>query len=489
MKKTSVFKISSGLTNDQRKALELFKTWLENNYSGNPYILSGYAGSGKTYLSMKLLRLVEEKDLCWTVAAPTHKAVGVLRQSLAFEKLRPTWYPSTIHRLLRLKLKRKGDLEVCERTNQTQSSLEQLGLVLIDEASMIDSNLLEIIFECAQAFGTRIVFVGDPAQLPPVGEEESSVFTINRALKAQLNEVIRHQGPVLDLANHFREGSLPSSAPPCMPILRTEKGAVGFLGHQEWLEQAKESLRQSMENSNPDGARILCYTNRNLESLVPHARRAIHGEMADQLPVLPGEVLISRQAVMAAASVNGVAVGEEPDMVIGSNREMIVKDVTPERFNLMEVGLAQIDELDVPIIETLIANVICGEMQLSLRLIPPADSVSRKILNSTLQKIKNQAKEADKQNSRALWRLFFLVRDSFASLGPASVLTVHRSQGSTFEEVYVASDVFWPGNTLLRKQLVYVAVSRASKGVWILGNEKIHTSNKGWEEFLKNRGN
>ena len=34
---------------------------------------------------------------------------------------------------------------------------------------------------------------------------------------------------------------------------------------------------------NPDAARILCYTNRSLDRLVPHARRAIHGEMADQM--------------------------------------------------------------------------------------------------------------------------------------------------------------------------------------------------------------
>ena len=130
------------LTSDQSKALSLFSSWLDNDKAKSPFVLSGYAGSGKTYLSMSFLELVEAKNICWTLVAPTHKAVGVLLRCLADKGLKPTWYPSTIHRLLRLKVKRKGDLEICEATEKTSNSLEQLGLVLIDESSMIDSTLL-----------------------------------------------------------------------------------------------------------------------------------------------------------------------------------------------------------------------------------------------------------------------------------------------------------------------------------------------------------
>ena len=99
------------LTEDQTSSIKSFNLWLDKKYMGDPFVLSGYAGSGKTFLSMRFLKLVEKKKLCWTVVAPTHKAVGVLRLAMELENLRSTWYPSTIHRLLRLKLKRKGDLE------------------------------------------------------------------------------------------------------------------------------------------------------------------------------------------------------------------------------------------------------------------------------------------------------------------------------------------------------------------------------------------
>lgn len=448
------------LTADQQAAAAAFAAWLAVPGDGAPFVLSGYAGTGKTLLSTRFLAQVEATGLCWTVVAPTHKAVGVLRSQLALAGLSPTWYPSTIHRLLRLKLRREGDLERCEETEQTALALEHLGLVLVDEASMVDSSLLEIALRCAHPFRTRLVFVGDPAQLPPVGEPESPVFSLGRACRAELRQVVRHQGPVLRLASGLRQGDLPCRRPAALAPIRTEAGQVALLERGAWLEAAQAALRRSAETDNPDLARILCYTNRCLEQLVPIARRALHGEMADQLPVLPGEVLITRTAVMAPACREGEDAAEEPDMLLGSNRELVVRDVIPERCDLADFGVT-----DAPVIDTLTARVEAGESQLSLRLLPPLGTAARIALEAVLARLRQQAREAGKQEGRSLWRRFFLVRDAFASLGPAAVLTVHRSQGSTFAEVFVAGDVFWPSDPVLRRQLVYVAVSRASQAV------------------------
>ena len=48
------------------------------------------------------------------------------------------------------------------------------------------------------------------------------------------------------------------------------------------------------------------------------------------------------------------------------------------------------------------------------------------------------------------------------------MLTVHRSQGSSFGDVFVAPDVF-RADPSIRQQLCYVAVSRARTGVWLIG--------------------
>jgi len=101
-----------------------------------------------------------------------------------------------------------------------------------------------------------------------------------------------------------------------------------------------------------------------------------------------------------------------------------------------------------------------------------------------LNELSNRARERGNKNSSSIWKLFFFIRDSFASLGPASVLTIHRSQGSTFGEVFITSDVFWPNDIEFRRRLVYVAVSRASRGVWIVGDNKSETNFTHLEELL-----
>ena len=473
----------SGLSDDQRNAATAFAAWLSAPADGVPFVLEGYAGTGKTFLSMRFLAQAEQAGLCWTVVAPTHKAVGVLRHHLALAGLQPTWYPSTIHRLLRLKLKREGDRERCEETAQTALALENLGLVLVDEASMVDGGLLEITLRCAQAYRTRLVFVGDPAQLPPVGEEHSPVFAMARSQRVALSHVVRHQGPVLRLAGGLRQGTLPCRRPPVLAPVRTTTGRVSLLERGDWLAAAQEGLRRSAAADDPDLARILCYTNRSLERLVPIARRALHGAMADQLPVLPGEVLITRTAVMAPACREGDAAAEEPDLLLGSNRELVVRDVRPERCDLAEFGVEAC--LGAPVIDTLTATVEAGEAQLSLRLLPPLGSGPRASLDGVMERLRQQAREAGKKDGKPFWRRYFLVRDAFASLGPAAVLTVHRSQGSTFGEVFIDEDVFWPRDLLLRQRLVYVAVSRASQAVTLMAGAGDDAEREHWGRWLR----
>ena len=126
----------------------------------------------------------------------------------------------------------------------------------------------------------------------------------------------------------------------------------------------------------------------------------------------------------------------------------------------------------------------CGELELTLRLQPPVGSEARRQLDRVLQRLRTQARDAGKRNGRPLWRRFFLIRDAFASLGPAAVLTVHRSQGSSFGDVFVADDVFWPQDQVLRRQLVYVAVSRARHGVWLVGRQVSPALTQRWQQAL-----
>jgi exodeoxyribonuclease-5 len=137
------------------------------------------------------------------------------------------------------------------------------------------------------------------------------------------------------------------------------------------------------------------------------------------------------------------------------------------------------------VIDTLTARVEAGDSQLSLRLLPPLGTAARSALEAALARLRQRARDAGKQEGKGLWRRFFLVRDAFASLGPAAVLTVHRSQGSTFAEVFVDADVFWPSDPVLRRQLVYVAVSRASQAVTLQAGSSPSADEQLWSRWLQ----
>ena len=256
------------------------------------------------------------------------------------------------------------------------------------------------------------------------------------------------------------------------------------MDRESWLEKAKTSLRLAAEKNNPDDARILCYTNRCLESLVPHARRAVHGEMADQMNVLPGEVLISRRAVMTPATLEGNKCEEEPGIIFGTNTEMVVEDVHQDVFNFSDLDVENNLKFSMEDIKTIVAKVSLGKTESSIRLMPEVGSNSRLVLDNLMEELCERARTSTKKEARIFWRGFFFLRDSFAHVGPASVLTVHRSQGSTFNDVFIASDVFSSKDYLLRKQLAYVAISRASRSVWISGNKSLNSVNDPWRTNL-----
>ncbi len=273
--------------------------------------------------------------------------------------------------------------------------------------------------------------------------------------------------------------------PPCFSVIKSHECLIGSLDQKSWLEKAKAAIKLASDTRNPDAARILCYTNRYLDRLVPHARRAVHGDLADQMPVLPGEILISRRAIMTFASLSQNDQFDKNGILFGSNTELVVNEVKNEIFDWSEIDLDPKDELNLPEVNSLVAKVRVGKVESLIRLMPSIGSNSRLLLDDLMNYLCTKAKRLTKKEARGVWKNFFKIRDSFASVGPASVLTVHRSQGSTFQEVFVAADVFSSEDLFLRKQLAYVAVSRASKSVWLAGNNSFDCPNNLWRNEFK----
>ena len=148
------------LTTDQAEALRKIEAAYE---PGEFYLLTGHAGSGKTYLMQWLTKDMLAKKRRIVLSAPTHKAVAVLARKLAEANIKDV--PCrTIHSILSLTPKPRTDRLVFERARDAEPVMADV--VVVDECSMVSEDLYRHIKRhLPNAF---VLFVGDPAQLPPV---------------------------------------------------------------------------------------------------------------------------------------------------------------------------------------------------------------------------------------------------------------------------------------------------------------------------------
>lgn len=183
---------------EQERALAAVSRWLKNGES-QVFRLFGYAGTGKTTLARHFAEGVDGTVL---FAAFTGKAAQVLRSKGASKA-------STIHSLI---YRPKGEEEVEDEETgakniaptfslNRKSPVSEAKLIIIDECSMVDEELGRDLL----SFGTPVLVLGDPGQLPPVS---GGGFFTEHEPDFLLQEVHRQarDNPIVDLAQQVREG-------------------------------------------------------------------------------------------------------------------------------------------------------------------------------------------------------------------------------------------------------------------------------------------
>jgi exodeoxyribonuclease-5 len=165
-------KLSISPTSGQKKAIQLFADYLCCKDKGGLMLLKGYAGTGKTTLVSAFVAALDELKINTVLLAPTGRAAKVLGNYSGKQAF-------TIHKeLYKIKVSKDGTERLVLKKNEHGNTI-----FFVDEASMIydmrqsdasslfaDTNLLEDLFRYVEeGINCRVVFIGDTAQLPPVG--------------------------------------------------------------------------------------------------------------------------------------------------------------------------------------------------------------------------------------------------------------------------------------------------------------------------------
>ena len=173
------------LTNDQRSALEKLCAFLENDEQ--VFILQGYAGSGKTTLLKGFVEYLQSLEKKYQLMAPTGRAAKVINQKTGFES---TTIHKGIYSFEELQEIKQGndesDVSFLYQYKIRNNPEVHDSALIVDEASMASDILSQgeffrfgsghllrdlITYGRIQDATTtsKIIFIGDPAQLPPIG--------------------------------------------------------------------------------------------------------------------------------------------------------------------------------------------------------------------------------------------------------------------------------------------------------------------------------
>ena len=370
-------------------------------------LITGGPGTGKTTILKGLLTLLGQMQLSCVLAAPTGRAAKRLTEVTGEDA-------STIHRLLECTIDpATGEMVFLRDENNPL----KCDVVIVDEMSMVDVLLLHSLLRAIPR-GKRLIFVGDPDQLPPVGPG----FPFGDMLRSEmlptvrLTEIFRQAQESLIVMNAHRvnNGELPD--------LKNVKSDFFFLPCR-----SEEEMRQTVTG--------LCTTRLPQKMGIP----------SDQIQVLSptrkGGVGIDALNPLLQGALNPPGNGKrERQFGDYSFRE---GDRVMQVRNNYDIVWKKCDSSAVG------TGIFNGDVGIITAIDPHMETIS----------VVFDDRQADYDFTQ------------LNELAPAYAMTVHKSQGSEYRAVVLCA---WNGSPyLLSRSVLYTAITRAREMLIIVGRSEV----------------
>ena len=188
-------------TSEQEIAVKSLAAFLMSSRSGVAFLLRGYAGTGKTSLVGALVRTLDKLQQKSVLLAPTGRAAKVFSAYAGHPAF-------TIHKKIYRQQSFSNELD----NFSVNENLTTHTLYIVDEASMISNEGLsgsvfgtgrlldDLVQFVYSGQGCRLLLMGDTAQLPPVGEEQSPALYADalkgyglEVMEVDLTQVVRQE--------------------------------------------------------------------------------------------------------------------------------------------------------------------------------------------------------------------------------------------------------------------------------------------------------
>lgn len=456
----------------QTEALDKLEAFL--NSSEQEFTLIGRGGTGKTTIIKKVLEGIKSKGgrvLGITVA---HKAKKVLGKSIGKDKVK------TVASALAIKLDETTGNFVPDMFAREQGRvpIKHGDVIIVDEASMISPAIYKEIMSLKQR-GAKVIFMGDNAQLPPVGEsEDSPVF--NNKNQYKLTEKMRQAAtsPIINVGSIIAdniEGSAKltalSEADRVSKFDPISKSQVIFTDSEE---QAIDSFVDDMKlaGGNPDYVKAVTFNNENHNS--PQSVKNLNIKIREKLLGDLAQNQFNVGELVTAYDTYSKDIGADEDQIpIHNSEDFIVTGVEPRAEKGTVSAVSKKDGRRT------------FEFNYNVLYLALNDSDGKPILGSTVPVIASSSVAQYKADIAKLWetdrQLAFALKNQFANLQYGYAITSHKAQGSTYTNTYVFEDnILGPsnaGDAITKNKSLYVAVSRPTTKLVMISDKNEDVTN------------
>lgn len=442
------------------KVTDTFVKFLADDSALDMFI-TGPAGTGKTTQLSDQVTYCIEQEIPYVVCAYTHRACEILRSKLpegavvttlhSWLKKRPGVNTNAVH------IKAIDVNTRCGRSARPR-------VVFIDEYSMVgEKDGQDIAYEQDPDYSgepsIKVVYLGDPNQLPPVGD--TPYVKPYGDYNVKLTKIWR-QGADNPLLGPLHQLVGMINGEPMKPL----EANANFIRGQDIVEHYLELLVCADQYEQKADAVILAYTNERVEEL----NRSIQGYSE---PVA-GDLLFSPSTQQEYMFMGWV---EDPDYIDTPFSGELHKD---SKYKTLEylISSSNCKFAEVQDGDGNILTVACtfGHYQHKIKLEKLKSDAAKSNLEIEQKHRGYKAAAWAKNNSKTklartrakAWRDFLSYDECVICLDFNHAMTVHKSQGSTFHTVYVDIEDLYKCakmNPAMYLKLMYVALSRASHTV------------------------
>lgn len=356
--------------------------------------LRGPPGTGKTFL-MRVLPNHIRAHFLWS--APTNRAARELGNSVGAPA-------RTTYSILGIKMSHDEDELVLEYGKTTY--VPPNSILVVDEGSMVGSKLSDFIWDAANRFKMKVLVVGDPFQLNPIGEIRSKLwsFGTNPLHRATLTKVERYDNQLLALSTRIKTCIRNEDWQNPVVDDHTAEEGVMVVGSKAAMIAEIKRLTTPADFAN---RKVVAWRNKTVDEY----NTAIRQNFGFKAPYCVGE-RITLAAPMEDAEGEIIA-------------------FTDDEFEVTAIADGLVKATESQTIQTWALTCI-GQQELVMHIVKRPV-----VLRDLLQRKATLAREEkNRALKKELWQEYWAINRKFQTVRYNYALTAHRIQGSTVKTIF-----------------------------------------------------